>query len=469
MSVTETVMSVTELIGGAIGFTLVGLGGASMLAWNLRRRPTDRVLFLFGLWTGLYGARLVAEQPSIAAIIGGPTPVWTYVVAFITYVINVPIGLFLEALIGPGWKQSVRRVWQAQAVYAVGAIATEIVLGRPRAAMGLNSPIVLIGLVIGLANLWMFRHRLSGVFKSPAIAVGAITLLLFVINENVGRPVVPDINLEPLGLFAFVASLGYGVVGTAFRQEAELVAVQRELETARRIQTALLPRVLPQVSGLDVAVRYLPMTAVAGDLYDFMDLGPSHVGILVADVCGHGIPAAMVASMVKLAFSAQAEHADHAHDPARVLSAINRILCRHVDGTFVTAIYAVIDTDRRTITVANAGHPPLLLGRSNSRIVESAERGMVLGVFPDAPYANAHLALEPGDSVLVYTDGIPETQDPHGDFLDLERVKGWLASINGHDAAQFADSALSKLRQWRGGTAFEDDLTLVVARFTGSR
>jgi sigma-B regulation protein RsbU (phosphoserine phosphatase) len=267
-------------------------------------------------------------------------------------------------------------------------------------------------------------------------------------------------------VFAFVVSLGYGVVGTVFRQEAELVGVQRELETARRIQTALLPRDLPRVSGLDVAVRYLPMTAVAGDLYDFLDLGPSHLGILVADVCGHGIPAALVASMVKVAFSAQAEQA---HDPAQVLSAINRILCRHVDGTFVTAIYAVIDTHRRTITVANAGHPPLLVGRADrGGVVESGARGMVLGVFPDAPYVNSELALAPGDAVLVYTDGIPETTGPQGEFLDLERVKGWLGAIDRHTASQFADAALRQLREWRGGTAFDDDITLVVARFSES-
>jgi hypothetical protein len=355
-------------------------------------------------------------------------------------------------------------VWQVQTVYAIGAMVTDLVLGRPRAAMGLNSPFVLLGVVVALGNLWVFRHRLSRLFKSPAIGVGAIAMLLLVINENLGRPVAPAVNLEPLGVFAFVVALGYGVVGSVFRREAELVAVQRELETARQIQMSLLPRDLPRVRGLDLAVRYLPMTAVAGDLYDVVGLGPSHVGIFVADVSGHGIPAALVASMVKLAFSAQAEQA---HDPGRVLSAINRILCRHVEGTFVTAIYAVVDIDRRVMTVANAGHPPLLLGRSDHSVVESDEHGVMLGVLPDAPYVNHHLELQPGDQLLLYTDGIPETQSARGDFLDLEGVRGWLASTDGQNAAQFADSALRKLRQWRGGTAFEDDVTLVVACFTG--
>ena len=459
-------MSVTELIGGAIACALLALGGTSLVAWGLGRRPTDRSLVYFGSWCCLYGVRLVAEQPFIRASLGGSARAWGYFLAFVTYAINVPSGMFIEALIGPGWKQSIRRVWQAQAVYAIGAIATGLLLGRPRAAMALNSPIVLVGLAIQLLNLWFLRHRLSRLFKTPAIAICATVLALFVINENLGLVVVPDVNLEPIGVLAFIVALGYGVVGSVVRNEAELVAVQRELATARQIQATLLPRVLPQVAGLDLAARYIPMTAVAGDLYDMVSIGPSQIGILVADVAGHGVPAALVASMVKLAFSAQA---DVAHDPGRVLSAMNRILCRHVETTFVTAIYAVVDTDDRTITFANAGHPPMLVGRSNGTVDQGHEHGLMLGFLPDAPYVNGRLELQHGDRMLMYTDGVPEAQNPQGDFFDYEGVKGWLASARDTNATHLADAALRELRRWRGGTAFDDDLTFVVASFTAAR
>jgi phosphoserine phosphatase RsbU/P len=458
-------MSVTELLGGAIGCTLLALGGTSLVAWSLRRRPTDRALAYFGSWCCLYGVRLVAEQPFVRTTLGGSDQAWRYFLAFVTYAINVPSGLFLEALVGPGWKQSIRRVWQVQAVYAIGAMATDLLLGRPKAAMVLNSPIVLVGLAVALPNLWLLRHRLGRVFKTPAIAIGATIMALFVINENLSRPVVPDVNLEPIGVLAFMVSLGYGVVGSVIRNEAELVAVQRELETARQIQATLLPRVLPQVAGLDLAARYIPMTAVAGDLYDVVSLGPSQIGILVADVAGHGVPAALVASMVKVAFSAQA---DLVHDPARVLSGMNRILCRHVERTFVTAIYAVVDTDRRTITVASAGHPPMLVGRSDGTVDESHEHGLMLGFLPDAPYVNGRLELRPGDRVLMYTDGLTETQNAEGDFLDQEGVGRWLVSAQGANAPLLADAALKELRHWRGGPTFDDDLTFVVGRFASS-
>ena len=459
-------VSVTELIGGAIGCTLLALGGTSLAAWSLRRRPADRALVYFGAWLCLYGGRLVAEQPFVRTTLGGSDQTWRYFLAFVTYAINVPSGLFLEGLVGPGWKQSIRRVWQAQAVYALAAIATDLLLGRPKAAMVLNSPIVLVGLAVALPNLWFGRHRLGRVFKSPAIAMGATILALFVINENLRRPIVPDVNLEPIGVLAFMVLLGYGVVASVIRNEAELVAVQRELETARQIQATLLPRELPQVAGLDLAARYIPMTAVAGDLYDVVPLGPSQLGILVADVAGHGVPAALVASMVKLAFSAQA---DQAHDPGHVLGAMNRILCRHVETTFVTAIYAVVDADRRTITFANAGHPPLLVGHSDGTVDQSSEHGHMLGFLPNACYANARLGLQHGDRLLMYTDGVPEAQNPKGDFFDYDGIRRWLASVAADgNAASLADAALRELRRWRGEMAFDDDLTLVVASFTDS-
>jgi phosphoserine phosphatase RsbU/P len=458
-------MPVRELIGGAIGCTLFVLGAASCVVWMLRRRPTDRLMLLFGLWSCAYGMRLIADQTFVREAIGGSSAGWDYVTAGITYAINVIGGLFFENLVGAGWKHSIRIVWVAQAIYAVIAITVDVILHRPGAAMGpghvINSFIVVIGLIVALANLRLYRARLSPLFKSRVIAIGGIVLTLFVLNENLHRPLVPSVDLEPIGVSVFIVCLGYAVAATVFQSEADLIAVQRELETARQIQTSLLPRELPRLQHLDLAVRYLPMTAVAGDLYDVVALSPARVGILVADVSGHGIPAALVASMVKLAFASQSEHAD---DPARVLRAMNRVLCSHVE-TFVTAVYVVIDSENRTITYANAGHPPVLIGRADSHIDVSREHGCVLGVLPEADYTNEQLTLAPGDRVWLYTDGIPETRNAKDVFLDQERMEHWLTSDGHGTAGEFADTVLRQLREWRGRSAFDDDVTFVIARF----
>ena len=164
-------MSVSDLVGGAIGVLLSGLGIACVVASSLRGRRSDRVLLFFGTWCALYGLRLLADTPFVVETLGVPTTSAAYFRAFVTYTINVPIVMSVESVIGPGWKQWIRRMWQLQAVYAVGAIATDVLLQRPRAAMALNSPLVLLGAAIGLANLWKFRHNLSATLKSRAIGL----------------------------------------------------------------------------------------------------------------------------------------------------------------------------------------------------------------------------------------------------------------------------------------------------------
>ncbi len=458
-------MPLSELIGIAIACMLLALGLASIGARPLSRQAPERLLLVFGVFCLMYGLRLLAEQPIARAAIGGSPRTWGYVVAFATYGINVPCSLFLEALVGPGWRQSVRRLWQLQAIYAAAAVVSDLVTGRPASAMTPNGPLVLASIGIVVVNLWLYRRRLSGTFATPVLAAGALALLLFVLNHNLGQPLSPGTDLEPVGVLAFVAALGYAVIGNVFRGEAELVAVQRELETARQIQRSLLPREPPRVRGLDVAMRYLPMTAVAGDLYDFAALGPTRIGMLVADVSGHGVPAAIVASMVKLAFSTQA---DHAHDPARVLAAMNGVLARQLASGFVTAVYAVIDTDRRSLTVASAGHPPLLIGHADGGVEAVNGQGLVMGFMPEAAYTNREVDLRDGDLVFLYTDGVTEARSPSGDFFDDVRVTRWLAAANGRDARQLCDAALAELTAWRGRPGFEDDVTFVVARVAGA-
>ena len=339
-------MAAEELPGVLIGAFLIALGCASVLVSTfLSGRPT-RILLSFGLSTGLYGLRLLASQVPVQAAIGGVAFRWSYVIAFVTYLINVPLTYFVEGIIGPGWKNSTRWVSRAVIAFAFVAILTDLVLGRPGAAGPANSWLVLLLILVALGNLFHRStvRRPPTVLTNRTVVVGALVFAAFVVNENVGRPILPAFNVEPIGMLAFVVCLGYAVVQSIVRAEAELAGVQRELQTARRIQSSLLPRHVPNHADLDVAVRFVPVAAVAGDIYDFVQLGPARLGILVADVSGHGIPAALVASMVKVAFSAQIHHAD---DPARVLASMNQILCHHLEHAYVTAVYAVVSTRPR--------------------------------------------------------------------------------------------------------------------------
>src|ERR1700723_3126740 len=140
--------------------------------------------------------------------------------------------------------------------------------------------------------------------------------------------------------------------------ESQLLIIQREMDKARQIQLSILPFQIPPIQHLDIAARYVPMTSVAGDFYDFIVIDEKRIGILVADVSGHGMPAALISSMLKIALAGQTANA---LDPARVLDGLNQALCGKFEGHFVTAIYIVIDTEKRSITYAGAGHPPLVV------------------------------------------------------------------------------------------------------------
>jgi sigma-B regulation protein RsbU (phosphoserine phosphatase) len=456
-------MTPTQFAAISIAVMLIGVGALLAAAWMLRGRRDGLILLSLGACCLLYGLRLLAFQPPVRAALGGDPRAWRYFLQFATYAINVPASLFFVGVLGAGWRRTLHVVVAGQAMYAAAAIAIDLATGRPGAAVGPNSAIVLFGFAIGVAN-FVYRYRLgqrSTLLTDPVVMGGAVVFLLFVANENLGRPVAPGLALEPIGVLVFVLCLGHAVVRSVVRNEAEFLSVQRELDTARRIQSSLLPRRMPSVAGIDLAVRYVPMTAVAGDFYDVIQVGPTAVGVLVADVSGHGIPAALVASMVKVAFGAQSAHAA---DPAAVLTSMNQVLCSHLEHAYVTAVYAVIDPARQEITLASAGHPPPLLGRAGEptqRIDKGG--GLILGFMNEATYANTSVrGLRTGDRLLLYTDGVLEARDGAGRFFDGDRTARWLSVIDGSNAEEVAEAALADLTRWTGAPRFEDDVTFVL-------
>jgi serine phosphatase RsbU (regulator of sigma subunit) len=241
----------------------------------------------------------------------------------------------------------------------------------------------------------------------------------------------------------------------------QLLAIQKELETARLIQQSILPETTPKIDGLDIAARYVPMASVAGDFYDFVVVDNKRVGILVADVSGHGMPAALIASMLKIALAAQSAHA---YDPVRVLHGLNQALCGKFQHHYVTAAYVFVDMEKRTLTYAGAGHPPLLIWGTASGVRDITENGLFLGKFDFATYSSVEIPLTPGDRGLLYTDGISESNNPDGEEFGEERFRQFLEAEKNGSANQLADRLLEELARWsarREGEDLNDDITLV--------
>ncbi len=248
----------------------------------------------------------------------------------------------------------------------------------------------------------------------------------------------------------------------------QLSAIQNELEMARKIQLSILPREVPRIAGLDVAARYVPMTSVAGDFYDFLPVDGKRFGALVADVSGHGVPAALVASMLKIALSAQAPHAS---DPAKVLAGLNQALCGKFETHFVTAAYLFVDTEKGTIDYAGAGHPPVILyGKSGGTARAVQENGLFLGMFPHAKYSGVQVPIGPGDRCAVYTDGISEARSRAEEEFGTERLQALLQASPELPSDAFADRVLDAVTAWTGrppGEGHDDDITLLVIRSNG--
>jgi PAS domain S-box-containing protein len=247
--------------------------------------------------------------------------------------------------------------------------------------------------------------------------------------------------------------------GTLARQ---LLAINQELEMARQVQLAILPSDTPKIQGLDIAARYVPVSAVAGDFYDFIVVDDKHVGILIADVSGHGLPSALVASMLQSALAAQSTHAS---DPVYVLSGLNRALYGKFQNHFVTAAYLFLNVKDGIAAYGGAGHPPLLRWHKGSDgVSEVLANGLPLGPFADPSYSAITVGLEPGDRIVLYTDGIIEATNPSGEEFGMKRLKNILKEASVPAAGQFADAVLEGLARWTErspGEGNSDDITLL--------
>jgi sigma-B regulation protein RsbU (phosphoserine phosphatase) len=247
----------------------------------------------------------------------------------------------------------------------------------------------------------------------------------------------------------------------------QLIEINTELEMARQIQLSILPSSTPKIAGMDIVARYIPMTSVAGDFYDFIVVDPTHIGILMADVSGHGLPAALIASMLQVALTAQARHAS---EPAKVLAGLNKALCGKFQHNFVTAAYAFVDLEKNTLTYAGAGHPPLLLWRKSTGTASQVlENGLVMGQFEEAAYESLQVPIEAGDRFVLYTDGILETNNPAEEEFGTARFMQFMEKNSKLPAGPFADELMLELARWLQqppGEGHKDDISLLTIDLT---
>jgi len=241
----------------------------------------------------------------------------------------------------------------------------------------------------------------------------------------------------------------------------KLVAIEQEVKIASRIQQSILPKSKPDMAGLSFDAKYLPMEGVAGDFYDFHMIDEHRLGVLVADVSGHGIPAALVGAMVKIAFSQQRHIADQ---PGAVLKEMNQTLSGKIEDQFLTACYILIDLKKKKLVTADAGHPPLIIWRRpQSKLEKLKPTGMVMGWMADVDFPAEEFKIAPGDRIVLYTDGIIEAQNADKEQFQESRFVQLIEKTQQDQPGELIDRTVQDLNQWVSHKeGFDDDLTMVV-------
>jgi serine phosphatase RsbU (regulator of sigma subunit) len=245
-------------------------------------------------------------------------------------------------------------------------------------------------------------------------------------------------------------------------QTVENVQMITELRKARKVQESLLPANPPQLPGWDVAVLLEPAHETSGDFYDFLTLPDGNQGMVIADVTDKGTSAALFMALSRSLWRTFA--INHPVEPEKVMAETNqRIVEDTHGGLYITLLYGILNPQKAEFTYCSAGHHPALLMRAKDGSVEELERtGIPLGVMEEATWKREMVSIEPGDALVLYTDGITDAENTSEEFYGLERLREVLSRQGGKKAEEIRDALREEVRHWVGKAAQFDDITLMV-------
>ena len=245
-------------------------------------------------------------------------------------------------------------------------------------------------------------------------------------------------------------------------QLVEKKRLEAQLEVARQVQLALLPDHDPVVEGFDISAYNFSTEEVSGDYYDFVKPYDDHVGIVIADVSGKGVPASLLMAFLRASLRA-AIHIGYA--PNVAASKVNYLLWESIEQhQFVTAFYGMLDATNRTLAFVNAGHNPMLVlnGDGSHRFVERG--GLPLGLFRDTRYYEYYLPIDAGQILVLYTDGATEATNLNGEEYERDRLVKAVSASRDRRAREMIDYIYNDVFEWTGGRGSTDDVTFVIIK-----
>jgi phosphoserine phosphatase RsbU/P len=311
-----------------------------------------------------------------------------------------------------------------------------------------------------MQQMSIVEHKVRSIIAVPLQTNDRVIGLIYLDSPNALR----EFSAEDLNLLTVMANVAAIRIEHARLNEIEEAerAMAKEMEQAALIQARLLPGASPVVAGMDIAGKTAACRTVGGDYYDFLKFPDGRIGLLVGDVAGKGMPASLMMSSLQACVHVVFDDGD---DLAQKITRLNKATCRNCpDNRFITFFMTVADPATGELVFTNAGHNPPLLVRASGGFEELKGGGMILGILPMAKYQESRAAFQPGDVLVLFSDGVTEAADPRGEEFGEQRLAELVASLHGRPSAEIVEAVHAAVASYTEGAPAADDITVVVAR-----
>ncbi len=303
------------------------------------------------------------------------------------------------------------------------------------------------------------REQTLSEIAVPVVLNGRVIGALNLESDQVGTYTEADVEMLQFFANAAAVSIERAVLHQQLLQKKVL---ETQLEIARDVQASLLPKTPPQIPGYDIAGLNLPAYEIGGDYYDYIPFPNGHYGVTVADVSGKGIPAALIMATFRAVLRTQVRND---FELPHIMQSVNRLLADWIGVSgFVTAVYGILNPEAGTYIYANCGHNPPVLLRAGGGIEMLDRGGAVLGILPQAEFETAVVALAPGDTLVLFTDGVVEAANADGEEFGPERLIQVLKSTSASDVQKMVRAVVRETRAHSHRHGYSDDFTIVILK-----
>lgn len=438
---------------------IIGLYFVAIYFYNYREYSS----FVFGVFCLILALYTIGVNSKLAVYFLKLNFEMDMKLQYFAFYTAIPVFIHFVTLMFPreSYKYGYHIAYAIAAVFILPVFVTRL----ESYSQAINVYIFLTGLAVIYTLYIAIRALIHRRFGGWLFAAAFVVLALAMINDVISsRFIYTFPKVAPFGVLIFIflqSVMLASKLSHALKVKEELITIEEDIAIAKRIQESTLAFEQPESSYYKLASTYMPMLEIGGDFYGFHVTEDEGLGIFLADVTGHGIHAALVASMVKVIFTSL-EHL--ATEPVKFLSGFNEMMLNNADTPLLTAGYIFLDPLNKKISFVRAGHEPLLIySRSKDEFTSLLPRGRLVGFKEELNLEPAEHRVDYGDRLVLYTDGIIECRSPDGVEYGSDNFKAFIITHADTTPEQFIENLKEELYRWKkSDEQFEDDITLIV-------